>query len=308
MKIFRKNKAFSLIEISIVILVIGILIFGISSGIDLYQDFRLESANQLTQKSIAGRIDGLTLWFETTSNQSFQKSKPFHNEPIAFWKNLNQQLSQPINVYQNDSQFQPKYILNAINGLPALNFNDGIRYFISDPVLYSEISASDEITIFFVGKSMGTNISNNPHTFFAYSEKNESGSEIFRNQIYLFLNNKILFQFGRLCSSTAPFSDNSCKASVSQSINNHPKRNFITTIVKNKNIVDIYLNKVVSSQNNAHSDVYPNYNSKNSIYLGGNTTRSSLNYFGEIIIYNRSLSTNEIEKIHEYLINKWNIY
>lgn len=226
MKIYRKNKAFTLIEISIVILVIGILVAGISSGIELYQDFRLETANQLTKNSIVGRIDGLSLWFETTSDRSFQKSKPSAGQSISLWKNLNLQIPNSINVFQNDPQYQPKYILNAINGLPALNFDDGIKYFISEPVLYNEISANDEITVFHVGKSMGTSNLLGPSNIFSYSEKNESLAEVFRNQIYLFINNKILLQFGFLCTNDHTFSDNSCRSSISGAVTNHPKKKF----------------------------------------------------------------------------------
>ena len=44
----NKNTAFSLIEISIIAIIIGILIAGISSGIDLYQDFKLSNAKFCT--------------------------------------------------------------------------------------------------------------------------------------------------------------------------------------------------------------------------------------------------------------------
>ena len=45
-----KKSAFSLIEISVVILVIGILISGISQGIDLFTDYRFINAKNLTKK------------------------------------------------------------------------------------------------------------------------------------------------------------------------------------------------------------------------------------------------------------------
>ena len=64
--IFYK-KAFSLIEISVVIVIIGILIAGISNGIDLYQDYRLTSARNLTKNAPISRIPDLKLWLETTS-------------------------------------------------------------------------------------------------------------------------------------------------------------------------------------------------------------------------------------------------
>jgi len=44
----NRKKTFSLIEISVVIVIIGILVSGVSSGIDLYSDFRITSARSLT--------------------------------------------------------------------------------------------------------------------------------------------------------------------------------------------------------------------------------------------------------------------
>ena len=72
MKNFHK-KAFSLVELSMVILIIGILIAGVSQGIDLYQDMRLATARSLTQNSRVNRIEDLTMWFEATSEKSFEK-------------------------------------------------------------------------------------------------------------------------------------------------------------------------------------------------------------------------------------------
>ncbi|MBM3590130.1 MAG: prepilin-type N-terminal cleavage/methylation domain-containing protein [Alphaproteobacteria bacterium] len=53
---FGFRKAFSLIEISVVILIIGILIAGISQGIDLYNDFNLTKARNITKNSRVGRF------------------------------------------------------------------------------------------------------------------------------------------------------------------------------------------------------------------------------------------------------------
>lgn len=53
------KKAFSLVEISVVILIIGLLISGISRGIDLYNDYRITNAKSLTLNSRVGRINNL---------------------------------------------------------------------------------------------------------------------------------------------------------------------------------------------------------------------------------------------------------
>ena len=64
-KIKKLKLAFSLIEISVVILIIGILIAGISQGIDLFADYRFITAKNLTKNSRVGRIEDLEIWLET---------------------------------------------------------------------------------------------------------------------------------------------------------------------------------------------------------------------------------------------------
>jgi len=303
----NSNKAFSLVEISIVIFIIGVLIAGISNGLDLYQDYRLVSARQLTNNSIVGRINGLTLWFETTSEKSFEKIKPANNESIAKWKNLNLQISNPIHVFQSNTLFQPKYLENAINNLPALNFNDSIKNLISDPINYSEISDLENMTLFFVARSMGTNSGNNPSTFFAFAENNSSGTEVFRNQLYLFHNNIIIFQYGDSCGLSISAITNTCRATVSSINTKHPGNNFIITAIKSQNVGKIYINTVLDTTNSSHTDKYPQTNLRVPIYIGGNTTRPALNYTGELIMFNRTLNDKEIEGVHNYLRNKWKI-
>lgn len=65
----KPNKGFSLVELSIVILIIGVLIAGVSQGIDLLQDSRLAAARMLTQSSRVNSIKNLVTWLETTSEK-----------------------------------------------------------------------------------------------------------------------------------------------------------------------------------------------------------------------------------------------
>ena len=71
-----KKTAFSLLELSVVILIIGILITGVMKGGSLVSASRLNSARSLTARSSVGEINGLTAWYETTSLQSFGKRVP----------------------------------------------------------------------------------------------------------------------------------------------------------------------------------------------------------------------------------------
>ena len=83
---YKSQKlAFSLIEISMVILVIGILIAGISQGIDLYQDTKFSIAQTLTKNSRVNRIADLEMWLETTLDDSFVASEKIANSNISKW-------------------------------------------------------------------------------------------------------------------------------------------------------------------------------------------------------------------------------
>ena len=140
----KNHKAFSLIEISMVILVIGILIAGISQGIDLYDDYRLASARNLTKNSLVNRIPDLEMWLETTGENSLatgttsftDKANPVDQDSIGRWNNINPNIlpSARNHATQNNPTAlvdnQPKYIRKGMNGLPALLF-DGTNDFFS---------------------------------------------------------------------------------------------------------------------------------------------------------------------------------
>jgi len=123
-KSYKNNfkKAFSLIEISVVIVIIGILIAGISTGIDLYNDFLLSKAKNLTTNSRVGRIPDLNLWLETTADKSFLSTERDNNSPVSKWSSLNFISSTTISATQANSNYKPKYIANGLNDLPVIRF------------------------------------------------------------------------------------------------------------------------------------------------------------------------------------------
>ncbi|MFM7620236.1 MAG: prepilin-type N-terminal cleavage/methylation domain-containing protein [Alphaproteobacteria bacterium] len=67
----KNFKAFSLIELSIVILIIGILVAGVTQSSRLIRQMALSSARALTQSSPVPSIAGLVSWYEPTSEKSF---------------------------------------------------------------------------------------------------------------------------------------------------------------------------------------------------------------------------------------------
>lgn len=149
----NRSTAFSLIELSIVVLIIGILIAGVVSGSKLYAKFKWQTAQTLTTSSPVNGIKNLVAWFETSLDASFDANKNFDGNTISNWRDINPQSAIKKSTYVvgaggGGCSTCPTFVENGINGLPSLNF-DGAR---TTRLIFSssiEIGNSD-YTIFLV--------------------------------------------------------------------------------------------------------------------------------------------------------------
>ena len=80
------KKGFSLIELSIVILIIGIIIAGITQSSRLVELYRLSAARTQTQSSPVNAIDGLVVWYDSTSEESFDDKETDDYETELLFK------------------------------------------------------------------------------------------------------------------------------------------------------------------------------------------------------------------------------
>lgn len=120
----KVNSAFSLIELSIVILIIGILIAGVTAGGKLYYKAQLAIARSLTTSSPVNGIKDLMLWYETTSSNSFKSTQSSDGTAIDTWYDINSQQPIPNNATQTTTANQPLYKENIFaNGIPAIRFD-----------------------------------------------------------------------------------------------------------------------------------------------------------------------------------------
>lgn len=141
----KKHGAFSLIELSIVILIIGILIAGVTQSSRLVSAMRLASAQSLTQSSPVSSINDLEIWLETTMDSSFGGSQPDEGG-IANWHDINPQSTDKYIANQNTIDNQPKYTNNSINNLPAISFEG------NDDMQIPNLNAGSNTSYFFVIK------------------------------------------------------------------------------------------------------------------------------------------------------------
>ena len=92
-------KAFSLIELSIVILIIGILIAGVTQGSRLVSAMKLNTARTVTQSSEVNSITGVVTWLESTADKSFDDAEETDGSIITNWYDIN-----PQSLLKNNAQ------------------------------------------------------------------------------------------------------------------------------------------------------------------------------------------------------------
>ena len=302
-KLLTKN-AFSLIELSIVILIIGILVAGVTSSSRLLKQIKLNAARSMTLSSPVSSITNLMAWFETSLESSFETSLS-NNDKIAKWIDINPQSSSKYQFVSTDPTYQPVYTDSGVNGLPSLVFNTSHMF------LYNfQIGAN--YTLFYVFSV--SSIHPNGSTMIYVGDFSQSGAILFEIQpsagAYLGLNRRMRALHRALAGS--PENDNYAN---SIGIVNDQKdyafaynRNFRT------NKTNFYTNGVDVTETNTSfiQATVPGLVSANmSIFMGNlaptNFGRPFLGKLSELIIFDKSLSLEELNSVNSYLIKKYNL-
>ncbi len=163
------RKAFSLIELSIVILIIGILIAGVTQGSRLVSESRLKTARTLTESSIVSSVEGLAFWFETSMESSFPLGESVEDgDTISEWYDRNPQSSVKHNALavtstagtyhtsvisgaNSSNTSGPEFVTDGINSIPTLRFDNvsaNYEFMVVDNKL--DVSPQTSMTMFVV--------------------------------------------------------------------------------------------------------------------------------------------------------------
>ncbi len=281
--IMKKISAFSLMELSVVVLIIGLLIGGIVTGSEMVNKAKISSAKILTAKSGIDKIANIVAWYETTSQNSFDATEARKDYPISVWHDISSQNSVKLNGTQSTSANQPTYVIDSKSGLPMLLF-DGVNDYFNLPngtIPYGNNSYS----VFIVAKA--TTLCN-CGVLGAISGANTSN--IFRydttGKFYNYWNGNDVYTQGVIANKLQGFSF---------IYNNFTKLTRVFTSATE------YFAPGVSRTTPRNSTMSSNYigRASSTEYMSGN--------IGEIIIFDRALTENEITAIHSYLRKKWNI-
>ncbi len=160
----KQNKAFSLSELSIVVLVIGILIAGVIQGSRMLVDSRLKSARALTRSSPVAGIKDLALWLETTSAESFLSSQAENGTQLTLWNDINPQVRNPFFARKTASA-SAKYVENSsVGGLPAVYLDGAVsgQFLLStssSSAVATAVPTQNDFTFFVVSRTDFSKIS-----------------------------------------------------------------------------------------------------------------------------------------------------
>ena len=123
LKAIIQKKAFSLIEFSIVLVIIGVLIVGISAGDMLVKSSKLSAARSSTLSSPVVNIAGLILWLEPSARDSFSSNQITEGSQIDNWFNREPSNFATANNLSTTASSDVVYKDIDIDNLPAVKFS-----------------------------------------------------------------------------------------------------------------------------------------------------------------------------------------
>ncbi len=290
-KSYRISRlGFSLIELSVVILVIGLLVIGITQGSRIINEAKLKSARSLTANSPMASTDGLILWLESTGEKAFQTANGSNNlddgSTVATWNDINPQT--PNKFQATEPTNRPIFELDGINHLPSLYFSCPAGANASCPKLSIPFNASlntSDQTIFVVTNT--TAMISTYNGVIIYSAGGPGGFSIYKSSSNW---------------NMKSYSSGGSATPLSNYPNNLP---VILTFKRNSSTVNVYQNS--ASTASSFSISYAPATS-GSLLIGLNNVNEGYNgYISEIIYFNRILKSYEITNINGYLSNKYGI-
>jgi hypothetical protein len=298
MKNRQKKSAFSLFELSIIILVISFLVVGAMKGGELVRKSKVTAAAAMTKSSMVKQTDGLVLWLETTMPNSFNDYETADNVKISTWYNISDTKITPFNATQSTTSLQPTYTTAAINGLPAIKFtaaNSNCIYVASGFDDYEE-----NATVFLVfqptaaaGTEMNLLEKWNVYTPYPFVLRTVTG-------FYISTYDGSVLAHNPSASSTTQRVANATYLISARKIKNGTMQIWING-TQEGSATD---NTTGTTTNNVKLAI----GCRNLIDVGGGSNINFADgYYGEIIIYNRALSDQEKSNIESYLGKKWSI-
>lgn len=297
----KKNKAYSLVELSVVLIIIGIMISGIIGSRALVDSSRIANSKSITKASVVPNIFGLIAWYETSSSDSLLDSQRTDGTKVTAWYDIN-----PISIPVRKNTLVTNtgsvtYLKNGVGNLPSLKFSSASDASFSDLLLSSfDKGKSDSNTIFVVFQqqtrtSTGNvirNIISNPvpgtNGVVQIGYKDNGSSDT------VTMTAETATQDSSTSSNVPNFADNS---------------SYIVSYYYDRGYSKGYVNNASTSAGNGYLSGSPGNNSLIGLVVGSGGANSTrfVGLISEIIIYDRPLKSRERIDVFSYLSKKYNI-
>ena len=282
-----KNLAFSLVELSIVFLVIAILIVGASQGYGLVKSARISNARSITAKSPISQTPGLQAWYETTSKDSFDQSQVIDGAQLTKWKDISPgSILTGKNILTTTASSNVTYSQSSINKLPAVKFSGSGKL-----SLLAFTQAYSEATIFLVIKlNYAPDASNYKTILDGFSTSSD-------------------FSFSIKSDRTQVYAGGTIAGAQTNSVTNSffNSGEFAIAIYFNGTSSKVFLNNTESMLGG--SDFNSGSNQLVGLTLGANKL-GNLGFNGlisEVAIFNRAIKSTERKEIFNYFSKKYKI-
>lgn len=289
----KKRSAFSLIELSVVVLIIGILIAGVSQSSRLVKQARLKTARTLTTSSPAAGVSNLVAWYETSLESSFSSTQAYDATALTAWYD-----NSPQTAYKNNATGTATYYEYIFNGgIPSVRFNGTSNSMALADV--SSLIASD-------------------YTVFVVEQRRATGAMYFLGGTATSTTANTNLTVGYSSSTAIAFYQGGSTNNISYAVSTYSNptaamHTFMLNRAAATPIASYWKNGAVSTSavDNSSTSYVTALTAFAGAAIGASTISGTAVYFngdlGEIIVYNRALKTEERQAIESYLSKKYGI-
>lgn len=327
----KKNKAFSLVELSVVILIIGILVAGVTQSGRLIRQIKLSTARSVTASSDVASIRDVTAWFEASTEGVFTdingNTDVEDKVQIDIWRDTNPQKSKgdKPDLKNATSNAKPKYVSSGINGIPSVYFDGGANksgtypsdatpdYIYSDAIPTMPLISKDQTySMFAVFRADIGQV-----------EKNAIITQIGENSASLADQSFASIGFlgsagnggrpGLVTGSTSALSwVRQAKISDQTDYIVGALVDFVAPSTIGETSVKLYVNSLTPITSYTGKDTFVKTDViANKFAIGGNTKATPDQHFtgliSEVIVFDRKLKDEEAQSVMKYLRKKYNI-
>ena len=288
------KKAFSVVEMGVVLLVIAIIVGLTMTGASMVEAAKITNLRSITSSAPIYDIEGNTFWIDIASKDAFT-TYPQDKSEVSEIFDTSPYVENNIELQANSTSEEPVFMFDNEDGLPYLLFDgdDMLRSPNSD-ISGFNLFDGDEITIFVVQKYNEN--SNAVVTFRWYGETDGD------NEVQFFLissSDDIRLEFGNTNDGSQDRVSKIASAEVADFVDNW----HITTVKK------LSSGQVTARVDGSQLIDIDNITDRLDLAEDGQAWigQNLIGGLREIIIYNKTLSIAEIEDIERYLSQKWQI-